>query len=138
MKKFAVFIALIAAALLFSGGGFIPATLFTGGGYSVYTDSLPTEEYDLSPLSAYIKLLTESEQSAAVRFYSASDAEKLVKILNAEKKGEEIFPSLTVTTYYTPYLRRCKTVGGERVNLQIAVDDGGTVTAGTPLLSGSY
>lgn len=138
MKKILIVVVFLAALILLSEGGFVIATLFTGGSYSVNTDVMPDSEYNLSPLNAYIKIFVESEQSVSVRFDSPSDAEKLVSVLNAETLSVEKFDSFTVTNYHSPLLRRAKNLNGQRVNLQIAIASNGTVTAGTPLLTGSY
>ncbi len=142
MKKIAVSIVLIIAFLavliIFSSGGFILATLYTGGNYSVYASSMPDNEYSLKPLNAWFETFLESERGISVRFNSVSDAEKLVKILCAKEISEEKFDSFTVKTYRSPFIRQTETVRGEKVNLQIAVNNDGTVTAGTPLLLGSY
>lgn len=142
MKKivasFILIIAFLSVLLLFSSGGFILATLFTHGNYSVYGSALPEEEYALSPINACFETFLESERGIAVRFNSVSDAEKLVDILQAEEISAEKFDTFTIKTYRSPFIRHSETVRGERVNLQIAVSNDGTVTAGTPLLLGSY
>lgn len=138
MKKIAAVIVLIAAVLLLASGGFVLATAFTGGTYTVYTDALAEEEYNLNIFQAYFKTVVEQEQGVSVRFHSPDDAEELIKVLNAKFVSVDYYDSFTVTTYYTPLIRNSKTVNGEKVNLQIAVRDDGTVTAGTPLILGSY
>lgn len=142
MKKIAASVILIiiflSVLLIFSSGGFILATLFTGGKYSVYASALPDREYTLTPIDAWYETFLESEKGIAVRFESREDADKLVKILNAKEISEEKFDSFTVKTYRSPFIRHSETVRGEKVNLQIAVNNDGTVTVGTPLLQGSY
>ncbi len=138
MKKIFLVLLSIICVLLLAAGGFIIATLFTDGVYSVYLDSAPVEEYDLNAFDAYLKTVLYREDGISVRFEGREKAEKLVSVLKAEEVGSETVSGMTVTSYRSPLIRRSKKTAFGEVNLQIAVKQDGTVTAGTPLLLGSY
>lgn len=141
MKKAAAIImipVLLFALLLLSGGGFIIATAFGNGKYSVYSSRFPDSEYDMNVFEAYLKTVLESEEGISVRFENPYDCDKLIKALRAKEVVVERYEGFTLTSYYSPYLRHKKTVRGQIINLQIAVNNDGNITAGTPLILGSY
>lgn len=138
MKKIFLTLLAIICVLLLAAGGFIIATLFTDGVYSVYLDTAPEEEYNLNAFNAYLKTVFYSEDGISVRFEGKEKADKLVSVLKAEEVGSETFSGITVKSYRSPLIRRTRKTAFGEVNLQIAVKQDGTVTAGTPLLLGSY
>lgn len=138
MKKIFLTLLAIICVLLLAAGGFIIATLFTDGVYSVYLDAAPDEEYRLNAFEAYLKAVLYSEDGISVRFEGKQKAEKLVSLLKAEEIACETLSGITVKSYRSPLIRRTRKTSYGEVNLQIAVNENGTVTAGTPLLLGSY
>jgi len=75
-----------------------------------------------------------------------SDALRIMRITHAERLWEETVPldgggenSIRIIYGYSRLLGKCVETDGKRINLQIAVNSqGGKVTAGTPLILGSY
>ena len=114
---------------------FMIATYGTKGGFSVNKCKIDSE-YDTNYDFAFIKSIVLDEDGISCRY--TSDKDTLIKSLKAEKVAVEYLPDMTVTDYYSPYIRRYVTVGNKRVNMQIAVDIYGNVTVGSPIICGSY
>lgn len=132
MKKLLMIFVSLSFCLLFT----LPVFFAKGqSGFSVSEGKID-REYDLGKKDAIIRTILQSEDGISFRL--DSDKEKLLLSLKAVKIAVEYPDGLEVTDYYSPYIRRYVSVGGKRVNMQIAVDLYGNVTVGTPVIYGSY
>lgn len=64
-------------------------------------------------------------------------SERIIKRARAKVVKEESFDGVTVIYAYSPKISNYKLVGGEKVNLMIAVNSQ-KIAVGSPLLKGSY
>lgn len=133
MKKLLLLFVAIAFCLIFSFAFFFVAR--GNNGYSVYRGAVESE-YGLSFNKALLKVLTEDEDGISFRLQS--DKDEFVKSMKAKVVTTEYLDTVTVTDYYSPYIRRYVNIGKNRVNMQIAVDIYGNVTVGSPVIIGSY
>ena len=134
MKKVLILFTSLLFCALFASS-FMIATHENKGACAVNKGKIDSE-YDLSYGDAFIKSILFDEDGISCRYNS--DKEALIKSLKAEVVMTEYLPDMTVTDYYSPYIRRYVNIGNKRVNMQIAVDIYGNVTIGSPLLCGSY
>lgn len=111
--------------------------VFEGGtDYTLYAapNSSARSETPSSPL--LFKLLAGGTGGESVS-YEGDRLQELVSRFRARLLFEEEVCGVRNYYFYSPYLKGCVLVGGQRVNLHIAVGEGRTV-AGTPIIFGGF
>ena len=123
-------IAFITVGVRLSDNGL--CSLGIDGRYSYYSTVDEVTVLDEAPLFSPRGEYERIDLSGGVE-----DANRIISRANAVVKAKESFDGLTVIYAYTTRISNFVTVGGERVNLMIAISDG-RVAVGSPLLKGSY
>ena len=147
MKKLIVFIFIAAAIVLYTSNGFVNMTAYAEGTYlfynkSIYNSAFPKETVadgtlPFSAQLAYLKGRNLCGQTLIIENAEEEALSKLMKKLKMKTVMTQELGDIKIIYGYSNRLKNSVILDGKKVNVEIAVR-GGKITAGTPLILGSY
>jgi len=149
VKKLLIFLAILLLLLAFQLNGFASMTSEFEGDYILYNNTFSNtyfpnqnEEIRLTfaePWDAQLKRLSALNVRAETLIFKGGedDIEALIKKLRVKTLFTQKVGSIDIIYGYSPRLKGGVYLDGQKVNLQIA-RRGEVITAGTPVILGSY
>jgi hypothetical protein len=113
-----------------------------GESYTFYLDSPSSRAKTIvcdssTPLSA-VRLCLSTRLTGESTVYPSADADEIAENYQATLLFQEEAAGVASYYFYTPLFKNGISLGGQTVNLHIAVRQDGTVAVGTPLLFGGF
>jgi hypothetical protein len=148
LKKFLILLAMFFIATVYFSNGFVSYTSAYGGDYTFYNKEYGRSLFEKSditelrtaePWQAQVeRLKITGVKAESVRFQGCEkDITDIISKLKIDVRFKQVLNGVEIWYGYTYRLRGYILIDGVKTNIQLA-KRGNTVTAGTPVILGSY